>query len=182
MIKMFNWLHISMITVIIFIKRKWISSATLSNGCPSLMENNECIISDADIKRNVSEDGRQVRGELSLYKHMFSWCELGPVSLLVIEWKRKEIGKIQRKGRESYLLYFLEIYRYELYRIFPILNWNTFFNRYVRVPLISKGLYLLFIAFCRSYIYIYRVTSFFVWIETLYLFFSFLLYKNKIIK
>lgn len=62
-----------MIIVIIFIEKKRISSATLlSNGCPSLTENNECIISDADIKRNVSEDGRQVRGELSLYKHMLS--------------------------------------------------------------------------------------------------------------
>lgn len=71
-------------------------------------KNNECIISDADIRRNVSGDGRQVWGELSLYKHALSWCELGPVSLLVVEWERKEVGKIGRyREKEERFIYFI---------------------------------------------------------------------------
>jgi len=59
---------------VLFINNYYVSkqpkfATSSSNGCPSLAENNECIISDADIRRDVSGDGRQVRGELSLYKH-----------------------------------------------------------------------------------------------------------------
>lgn len=82
-------------------------------------KNNECIISDADIRRDVSGDGRQVWGELSLYKHALSWCELGPVSLLVTKWERKEVEKIGRyREKNERFIYFIRNTRiYKFYQI-----------------------------------------------------------------
>lgn len=52
-------------------------------------------ISDADVRWDAEGDGRQVQGELSLYKHALSWRELGPACIIM----RRAMRGAEKGGR-----------------------------------------------------------------------------------
>jgi len=82
-------------------------SRATRHGCPSLTENNECIISDADARRDV-EDGRQVQGELSLYKHALSRTQSCIITHRALRTRERERERGWRAG-EIFIL--LEMHR-----------------------------------------------------------------------